>query len=254
MGNTSKLALSSVIQPRCRARFTAADVDFVMKVLGKDPNDEHALAQLLAEESSRDLILDDESLFRAVLERTHCLRISSHLYFYVLVRRVLKESGIADREVADYVAELLASYAQPGASSKGSLLSSGSQQTFVEMLFATHQGDQQSSFMLRAHIGDTALFLCGMFPERIAARSRRTGAPGLGYYETIGQQQYAIASNDRLAEEYNVAEVLAKLADQFQGTRTALNDLSDRLISLGDAQQDPGLLDPAPGRPENNAE
>jgi hypothetical protein len=254
MGTSNELALGSVIQPRCRARFTAEDVEFVMEVLGKDPDDEKALAQLLTDDSSRDLILDDESLFKAVLERTHCLSISSHLYFYVLVRRVLRDSGVRDRDVADYVAELLASYAQPGAAGKGGLLAAGSQQTFVEMLFASHQGDRHSSFVIRAHVGDTALFLCGMYPERIAARSRRTGAPGLSYYESLGQQQYAIASNDRLAEEYDVADVLAKLADQFRGTRTALNDLSDRLISLGDSQQDSHLLNPGSSRSKGGLE
>src|SRR2546422_11730142 len=49
------------------------------------------------------------TLFRS---QRACLRISTHFYFYVLVRHVFKRSGIEDRVVADYVAEVLAEYSR----------------------------------------------------------------------------------------------------------------------------------------------
>ena len=63
--------------------------------------------RLLADEESRDLILDDEALLHALLERGGCCRVSSHFYFYVLVRNVFRRADIGDRTVADYVAEVL---------------------------------------------------------------------------------------------------------------------------------------------------
>ena len=102
----------NVIQPNCRIQFTAEDVEFIVSVLGSKAGATETLTRLLADEETRDLILDDEALFRAVLEQRACLRISTHFYFYVLVRHMFKRSGIEDRVVADYVAEVLAEYSR----------------------------------------------------------------------------------------------------------------------------------------------
>src|SRR5215467_2359828 len=102
--------MMKMIQPNCRVQFAAEDIDFILSVLGGRIGDAAGLVQLLADESSRDLILDDEALFHALLERRGCLRVSSRFYFYVLVRHVFRRSGIDDRAVADYVAEVLAEF------------------------------------------------------------------------------------------------------------------------------------------------
>ena len=102
----------TVIQANCRVQFTAADVDFILAVLGRKKGDAALLTALLADLETRDLILDDETLFRALLEQRGCLNVSPHLYFYVLVRRVLRRSGLDDRNVADYVAEVLTEFSR----------------------------------------------------------------------------------------------------------------------------------------------
>ena len=56
------------------------------------------------------MILDDEALFHALLERRGCLRVTSRFYFYILVRHVFRRSDIQNRTVADYVAEVLAEF------------------------------------------------------------------------------------------------------------------------------------------------
>src|SRR5258706_5017708 len=99
-----------MIQPNCRVQFAAEDIDFILSVLGQKIGTAECLVKLLADEESRDLILDDEALFRALLERRGCLQVSSRFYFYILVRHVFRQSDIADREVADYVAEVLAQF------------------------------------------------------------------------------------------------------------------------------------------------
>src|SRR5271170_6762384 len=100
-----------VIQPNCRVQFTAEDIDFIRRVLGTTENSQ-ALISLLTDVDCRDAILDDEKLFRALLEERSCLRVSAHFYFYVLVRHVLRQAGIDDRTVADYVAELLTQFSR----------------------------------------------------------------------------------------------------------------------------------------------
>src|SRR3974377_478123 len=99
-----------MIQANCRAQFAAEDIDFILSVLGQKIGTAACLIKLLADEDSRDLILDDEALLHALLERRGCLKVSSRFYFYILVRHVFRKSDIQERAVADYVAELLAEF------------------------------------------------------------------------------------------------------------------------------------------------
>src|SRR4051812_47418386 len=99
-----------VIQPNCRIQFTSADIDFVVSILGTKAGTADCVTKLLGDPDTRDLILDDDTLFHALLERRGCVMVSSHFYFYILVRNVLKRTGVDDRVVADYVAEVLAEY------------------------------------------------------------------------------------------------------------------------------------------------
>src|SRR5579859_948588 len=101
-----------LIQSNCRAQFAAEDIQFILSVLGGKIGTADCLIKLLADEESRDLILDDDALFHALLERRGCLKVSSRFYFYILVRHVFRRSGVGDRAVADYVAEVLAEFAQ----------------------------------------------------------------------------------------------------------------------------------------------
>src|SRR6266540_3721796 len=101
-----------VIRPNCRVQFTAEDVDFVLSVLGPKAGSAETLVKLLGDEETRDLILDDESLLRAVLEHRNCLRISTHFYFYILVRHTFRRSGLQERPLADYVAAVLAEFSR----------------------------------------------------------------------------------------------------------------------------------------------
>ena len=104
-----------VIQANCRIQFTADDIDFILNILGRKKGEEALLTTLLTDSECRDLILDDERLYRALLEQQGCLRVSAHLYFYVLVRHVLRRAGLEDRNVADYVAEMLTELFPAGA-------------------------------------------------------------------------------------------------------------------------------------------
>ena len=78
-----------VIQPNCRIQFTADDISFITSTLGGSERNGRCLVQLLADEETRDQILDDELLFQTLLEHRGCLQVSDHLYFYLVVRHVL---------------------------------------------------------------------------------------------------------------------------------------------------------------------
>ena len=235
----------NVIQANCRIQFTAEDIDFIVATLGKKASDAQCLVALLADEASRDAVLDDETLFRAVLEFPGCLRVSDHLYFYVIVRHVLRRSSITNRAVADYVAEVLCEFSRI---ERTRCLVRGKSEPvdyLFEMLAALESADERTSFYLRTHIGNHSLFWSGIFPERIRYRAERRGSPGMKYYEALGQTHFRVASDHRLAERYSLAPILSTLAEHFKTTRLALNDVAERILSIGDDDPPPEMLLPA---------
>lgn len=221
-----------MIKPNCRVQFAAEDVEFILTVLGHKLAGTDCLVQLLADEDTRDLILDDEALFHALLERGGCLRVTSHFYFYILVRHVFMRSGIADRAVADYVAEVLAEFARAERSRCVLPGQVHSLDYFFEMLSALQTADEHTRFQLRAHIGNYSLFLSGVFPDRIRVRAERRGFPDVKYYEALGRTHFRVAGEHRLAQRYELAGIFGTLAERFADTRCALNDISDRLFAM----------------------
>jgi hypothetical protein len=102
-------------------------------------------------------------------------------------------------------------------------------------LAALQTADERTAFHLRLHIGNHSLFLSGVFPERIRSRAERKGFPGLSYYESLGRSQFRAAGNHRLAPRYELSAILHTLSERFETTRRCLNDISDRLFSIGEA-------------------
>jgi hypothetical protein len=89
------------------------------------------------------------------------------------------------------------------------------------------RGDR--SFKVSVHLGNYAIWLSGLFPERIAARRIRRGGPDLRYYESLGGRGYAEASEHRLAEQRGLDQVLRTAADRVHDIRVALNRVSSQL-------------------------
>lgn len=221
-----------MIQPNCRIQFTAEDVDFVVKTLSKKQTERESIVQLFADPETRDLLLDDECLFRALLEHCDCLTVSTHFYFYILVRHVLKSAGISDRTVADYVAEVLSEFSRSERHECRVVGRTEPLEYFFEMVGTLQKADDRTGFMLRSHIGNLALFCSGVFAERIRHRASSKGFPSLRYYEDLGRANFRVASDHRLARRYELSPIYSTLSDHFQTARRALNDLTERIFVM----------------------
>src|SRR6476646_3993834 len=136
--------MMNVIQPNCRAQFAAEDIDFILSVLGHKISTADCLIKLLADEETRDVILDDEALFQALLERRGCLRVTSRFYFYILVRHVFRRSDIQDRSVADYVSEVLSEFSSTERSKCVLPGQINSLDYFFEMMTALEKADDRT--------------------------------------------------------------------------------------------------------------
>ncbi len=78
-----------VIRANCRVQFTAEDIEFILSALGPRAGTNDVLVSTGWPTPKRATSSwDDEALYRAVLERPHCLRVSTHFYFHLLVRQV----------------------------------------------------------------------------------------------------------------------------------------------------------------------
>jgi len=231
---------SSMIQANCRARFTAADFDFVVRTLARSQTDHVSLVDLLGDAETRDAVLDNPRLIDAILSSAGQLRISSHFYFYVLARHVLRDVGITDRKLCDYVASLLEAFSRASGLQAPHLIEETGRQYVSDMLIALTKATAEQAFLLRAHVGNYSLFLSGIFHENTQRRSLR-GAPDLAFYEQIGRTNYQLVASHATARRCDLSDVYEGLADQFREVRLALNRLSDSILNL-DEEPNPSLF------------
>jgi hypothetical protein len=226
-----------MITPNCRERLTAADFEFIVRTLSRRRSEEATLAELLTDKETRDAILDSDTLFSAVLESGAQLSISPQLYFYVLLRHVLKEHDVASRETCDYLAALLEKFSRTEQMRAPSGAGEGPQQYVGDMLLALNKASSSQAFFLRAHIGNYTLFLTGVFHDRIEHRNRR-GAPNMGFYENIGAANFEAAADHHVARQNALSPIFEELGERFRDIRLALNETAERHMHL----DEPGPL------------
>src|SRR5882762_3980845 len=230
-----------MVRANCRARFTAADFDFILRTLARSQTDQVSLVDLLSDVETRDSILDHPGLVDAILNHCGHLRISSQFYFYVLARHVLQQGGIGDRKLCDYVASLLETFSRANQLQISDENDNRAQQYISDMLIALTRATPEQAFLLRAHVGNYSLFISGIFHENTQRRSLR-GGPDLKFYEEVGRTNYQLVASHATARRCELNDVFKELADRFRDVRLALNQLSDRLLNLDEDVTAPLLL------------
>jgi hypothetical protein len=234
-----------MIRANCRARFTAVDFDFIVRTLARSQTDQVSLVDLLSDVETRDSILDHPRLVDAILNHCGQLRISSQFYFYVLARHVLRQGGIGDRKLCDYVASLLEAFSRasqlqlpqtPGLPAEYATADSSCGEQYIsDILIALNRATPEQTFLLRAHVGNYSLFISGIFHPAVAGQRRSLrGGPDIEFYEQLGRTNYQLVSSHAVARRCELNDVFEGLADRFREVRLALNQLSDRLLNLDD--------------------
>jgi hypothetical protein len=102
--------------------------------------------------------------------------------------------------------------------------------TLAELSGAADSGDAARSLLVRAHLGNYALWVSGVFPDYIEMRRWRRGGPDLDYYEEMGRRGFTLAADHRLAAEHGLTALFAAAAERFPILRQALNNVSDALL------------------------
>jgi hypothetical protein len=220
-----------MIHANCRARFTADDFDFIVRSLSRSPRDAVSLQQLLIDADARDEILEHDALASAILDSTDRLQISTPLYFYVLCRRVLKNTAVSSRDAADYIAAMLDAFTHTARMRRPDPNREVEMHYLSDILVAIRNATPSEAFLLRAHLANYALFLSGIFSENIDKRAKR-GAPDLSFYEDLGRTSFRVAAEHRDAKRFDLHRIYHELSEGFREARLALNDLATRLLHL----------------------
>jgi hypothetical protein len=211
-----------MILPNVRASFGRREAEFLISLAGID-------GERRLRERGIDVLLDDAAVVRMLLRRRGVDTAPAPLVFYLLVRHALMEREIHDRQIADYTAAVLLEFGRIGRRTGDS---EAMPNTFylVDILTELDRARGQREFELRAHLGNLALWLGGVFPDFIAQRVQRRGAPPLSYYDEMGAAGFRSAAGMKLALQHDLGDLFLRCADHFSGVRSALNGLSDALF------------------------
>ena len=212
-----------MILPNVRAAFGRREAEILLSLAG--PDGERRLS-----EEGIDALLDDPGLVRALLRRDGIDTTSAPLVFYLLVRHALLEREIHDRLLADYTAAVLLEFGRVGRTSSSGTGELPLSFYLADVLVELDRSRGEREFQLRAHLGNLALWLAGVFPDRITARVQRRGAPPITYYDELGAAGFRSAAAMDLSLRHGLGDVFLRAADQFTHIRSALNGLSDALF------------------------
>jgi hypothetical protein len=216
-----------MVLPNVRETFGRSEAAFLVWLLSRGAEAERNRYEGRLREEGFDSILDDPRTFNAVMAGREFSSASSELVFYILVRHALLEEGIADRQLADYLSALLLTFGRAGRAFR---VADGEEEFhhLVDIVAAGNETDGRRAFLLRAHLGEFALWLSGLFPDHITARVQRRGAPGIRYFEELGSAGYRMASRYVDAERHGLDRLYGACADAFRSLRTSLNRIADR--------------------------
>jgi hypothetical protein len=212
-----------MIKPNVRASFGRHEAEILVALAG--PGGEERLR-----EQGMDALLDDAALARRLLAGGPVSRAPAPLVFYLLVRHALLQREIHDRRLADYTAALLLEFGRAGSAERIGEQDSVPFTYLADVLLELERARGEREFLLRAHLGNLALWMAGIFPDHVTHRVQRRGAPPLSYYDAMGAAGFRGAAATSLALQHGLGDVFLQAADRFRDLRVALNSLSDALF------------------------
>jgi len=222
-----------MILANMRGRLKGGDLQLVLLLLSRGSAVRRAALEQRLEREGPDPLLDAPELAERLLAVRSMMVPSEVLFFYVMVRHALLGAGIAERDVADYLAALLLEFGQRDRAQRVDWNDDQSHRYLVDIVSDLEASQGERRFRVLLHLGNYALWLAGLFPHYIEARRIRRGGPDLSYYDSLGRRGYAMASDHVLADRFRLEGVLQTAAARFPTIRTALNDLSDRVLFPG---------------------
>lgn len=222
-----------MILANIRQQLTRDDAQLVLRLVSRGSDTEYSAAEETLRHQGLDALLDDPRLSEALVECRQASHASLPLFTYVVVRQALRRVHEHDRGISDYVASIVVHFAMRDNAHRISASDDEVYDTVAALLAEVDHGDATRRFLVRAHLGNYALWLGGLFPDHVEARRWRRGGPDLEYYDEMGQRGFALAAQHRLAKQYGMEALFEAASERFPRIRAALNQVSDRFLFPG---------------------
>jgi hypothetical protein len=219
-----------MILANVRARLGREDAQLAVRLLSRGSGHAQDEAEALLANEGLDPLLDKAELLEGLLDARQGAHASLPLLSYVVVRHALRGVGEDERVMADYVASILLHFGLRQRATRISDHDDETYHTLASLGEAVEGADASRSFLARAHLGNYALWLSGLFPDHIEQRHWRRGGPDMAYFETMGTRGFRLAADHRMAGEYGLAPLFDAAAERFPRLRRALNAVSDRML------------------------
>lgn len=219
-----------MIVANVRARLTREDAHLALALLGQTESDAAEDGETRLRDQGINALLDDPRLLSALLSSRLGARASLPFFVYVVARHAMLQSGEDDVVLADYAASILLHFGLRDRATRVADADDEIYDTVVALVAAVEGPDARRTFLVRAHLGNYALWLAGLYPDFIEHRRWRRGGPDLDYYDEMGRRGFQLAAGHRLAHEHGLSPLFARAADRFPVMRVALNRVSDTLL------------------------
>ena len=219
-----------MILPNVRTSFGRSEAQWLLRLLAEGDEEEARRREAMLGERGIDPLLDDPATLEAILALPGVAPLPAPLVLYVMLRRVLLDSGIDSRVIADYLAALVLTFERSGRALRIAEYDDREYGYLVDILDELGDATGRRAFLLRAHLGNFALWLSGLFPDYIVSRVHRRGGPGLDYYEEMGRTGFRLAAGDPFARQQALDDLYRTVASAFGPMRRALNRFSDGFL------------------------
>ncbi|MBI4502119.1 MAG: hypothetical protein HY700_13280 [Gemmatimonadetes bacterium] len=219
-----------MILANLRERLTAADIQLAIDLLARGSSADRRYYTELVEEEGPDRLLDDPDLMPLLGSHPQLTAPSAPLFLYVTLRHALRNYGVDDARLADYLGALVLDFGMRDRAYRVSPHDDDTRRYLVDIVADLSGAEGRRAFLLCAHLGNFSLWLSGIFPDYITAQNARKGAPGFAYYDEMGTLGFRRAADHGLARELEMDAVYASVADLFARIRVALNQVSDRVF------------------------
>src|SRR5918998_6468042 len=206
------------------------DAQLALRLIARGSHAEYEQMEERLREEGIDALLDDPRLLAALVKAGQGACASFPLFSYVVVRHALRAAGESDAMLAGFVASILMHFGTRGNAHRIASNDDQTYDTLAELSGDVDDPDARRSFMVRAHLGNYALWLSGLFPDYIESRRFRRGGPDLDYFEEMGRRGYKLAADHRMAAQLGLTALFALAAERFALLRVALNNVSDVLF------------------------
>ncbi len=219
-----------MILANLRQQLTRDDAQLALRLISRGSDEELSRAETALRDQGVDALLDDPRLLSALMNSAQAAHVSFRLFAYVVVRNALRGVQETDRGIADYVASIVVHFGLRERARRISDVDDEVYDTLSGLLGEVDRGDPTRTFLVRAHLGNYALWVSGLYPDHIELKRWRRGGPDMDYYDEMGRRGYELAAQHRLAAQHGLDELFSAAAERFPRLRLALNRVSDTLF------------------------